>query len=241
MKYKEIRENYQSNVAILTFVDRYCMCLSPFLTKIFVKKNIIPNDVTLLMIVSGLIGGSLFFINNIYIKIIGVVFIHLWYILDCSDGEVARITKIFSKFGKELDFIAHTVNHPLFFLSYAITLYQDSFLDPIYVLMSFFILCVLDMINRQILTIDIIYELKIPSTDNSEIKGDYSKLQLIKSHVMMFIGALPNFALIFPVIYIIDSLIGTDISTVYLLFEVILLFICILNNVIKLILKIKNK
>ena len=58
---------------------------------------------------------------------------------------------------------------------------------------------------------------------------------------MMFIGALPNFALIFPVIYIIDSLIGTDISTVYLLFEVILLFICILNNVIKLILKIKNK
>ena len=241
MKYKEIRENYQSNVAILTLVDRYCMCLSPFLTKIFVRKNIIPNDVTLLMIISGLIGGILFLINNIYIKIIGVIFIHLWYILDCSDGEVARITKKFSKFGKELDYIAHTVNHPVFFLSYAITLYQNSFLNPIYVLMSFFILCVLDMINRQILTINIIYELKIPSTDNSGIKGDYSKLQLIKSHVMMFIGALPNFALIFPVIYIIDSLIGTDISTVYLLFEVILLFICILNNVIKLILKIKNK
>ena len=241
MKYREIRENYQSNVVGLTFIDRYCMCLSPFLTKIFVKKNIIPNDVTLLMIVSGLIGGSLFFINNIYIKIIGIIFIHLWYILDCSDGEVARITKKFSKFGKELDYIAHTVNHPVFFLSYAITLFPNSFLNPIYVLMSFFILCILDMINRQVLSINIIYELKILNTENSHIEPEYNKLQLIKSQLLMFIGALPNFALTFPVVYIIDSLMETDISTAYLLFEVILLFIFTLNNVIKLILKIKNK
>lgn len=241
MNYKHIRQNYQSNVVGLTLIDRYCMCISPLLTKFFVKKNIIPNDITLLMILSGLIGGSLFFETNIYIKIIGIVFIHLWYILDCSDGEVARITKNFSKFGKELDYIAHTVNHPLFFLAYAITLCSNSFLNQFIILILFFILCILDMINRQVLSMNIIYDLKVKNTESSYIEEAYSRLQLMKIQFLMFIGALPNFVLLFPIIYILDVLVKTHFATIYLLFEVIFLFIFTLNNVIKLILKIKNK
>lgn len=228
-------------MAGLTLIDRYCMCVSPLLTKIFIRKNIIPNDVTLLMILSGLIGGSLFFANTIYIKILGIVFIHLWYILDCSDGEVARITKKFSKFGKELDYMAHTVNHPLFCLAYAITLCSNSFLNEYSILIFFFILCILDMINRQVLSINIIYDLKIPTTEINDAEPFYTKLQLIKFRFLMFIGALPNFVLLFPVIYILDILVGTHLATIYLLFEVIFLFIFTLNNVIKLIFKIKNK
>lgn len=241
MNYKEIRQNFQSSVVGLTLIDRYCMCISPVLTKIFLRKNIIPNDVTLLMILSGLIGGILFFANNIYIKIIGIIFIHLWYILDCSDGEVARITKKFSKFGKELDYMAHTINHPLFFLAYAITLSSNSFLNHYSILITFFILCILDMINRQILSINIIYDLKIPTDGTSYDDPVYTKLQLIKCHFLMFIGALPNFVLLFPVIYVLDILVGTHFATLYLLFEVVFLFIFTLNNIIKLILKIKNK
>ena len=40
-----------------------------------------------------------------------------------SDGQVARYTKTFSKYGEELDYVAHHICHGLFIASFAVNLY----------------------------------------------------------------------------------------------------------------------
>lgn len=84
MKYKEIRKNYQvSDKYTLTLVDYLSLAVSPFLTKLFIKTSITPNRVTLLMILSGIVGAALFSVNLVWIKIIGIIFIYgiFWIVL----------------------------------------------------------------------------------------------------------------------------------------------------------------
>lgn len=125
MKYSTIRKEYQHHeLSSMVFVDPYATLLSPFVTKLCLRLRLIPNAVTLGMIGSGIVGAVLFALPFLWGKILGTVFIHLWYVFDCSDGEVARITKRFSKFGTEIDYTAHVVNHPLFLFSFLLTLLQ---------------------------------------------------------------------------------------------------------------------
>lgn len=112
LNYKEIRSKYQNKTWFLC--DRYALIISPFITKEMLRMKLRPNIVTLLMMISGIIGAIMFSFDNLALRILGIVFIHLWYVLDCSDGEVARITKIFSRMGKEIDYTAHIINHPYF-------------------------------------------------------------------------------------------------------------------------------
>lgn len=75
--------------------------VSSYLSSMYIKKNIVPNKITIHMILSGIIDAILFSISNTFVKIIGVIFIQLWFILDCSDGKVVRYTKTFPIFGKK--------------------------------------------------------------------------------------------------------------------------------------------
>ena len=94
--------------------DVICLQISPIFSKIFIKHRIIPNMVTIYMIIFGIIGAILLAIPNNMTKIISIVFFYLWYTMDCCDGEVARYTKNFSKYGKEMDFMAHLTDHVAF-------------------------------------------------------------------------------------------------------------------------------
>ena len=121
--YREIRRRYQPHDWWCpSLIDHYAYLISPLFTGIFVKAGIAPNSVTVLMIAAGMIGAILFAGPQLWLKVYGLLFLHLWYVLDCSDGEVARITGTFSKFGKEMDYTAHLVNHPLFNLAFASSL-----------------------------------------------------------------------------------------------------------------------
>ena len=154
MKYKEIRKNYQvSDKYTLTLVDYLSLAVSPFLTKLFIKTSITPNRVTLLMILSGIVGAALFSVNLVWIKIIGIIFIYLWYILDCSDGEVARIKKRFSRYGKDIDYLAHFINHPLYIISFFMSFVQAGTYDSAIVAGLFMGILALEMINRGVMTL----------------------------------------------------------------------------------------
>ena len=119
MKYSTIRKEYQHHTLDgMVFVDPYATLLSPLVTNVCLRLKLIPNVVTLCMIGSGALGAVFFALPFLWAKILGTVLIHLWYVLDCSDGEVARITKRFSKFGTEIDYTAHVVNHPLFLAAF---------------------------------------------------------------------------------------------------------------------------
>ncbi|MDE5758277.1 MAG: CDP-alcohol phosphatidyltransferase family protein, partial [Allobaculum sp.] len=119
LSYKELYRDIRVQSKIREF--RKAMLAGHFLTRDigricsvwFIKHNIVPNQITLLMIMFGIIGSILFAIPNVWCKILGYCGWLMWFAMDCSDGQVARYTKTFSKYGTEMDYMAHLIDHPL--------------------------------------------------------------------------------------------------------------------------------
>jgi phosphatidylserine synthase len=240
MKYKEIRNSYQDhNYIEKIFVDPYAMLISPIFTKLFLKLKATPNQVTVMMMLSGIIGAILFAIPNNFIKIVGIVFIHIWYILDCSDGEVAKITKKFSKFGTEIDFTAHVVNHPLFNIAFAFCMISLNKYNSELILFLFMILIGFNLAMRNLLSFDLIYNLKSKKNERKE----FSKFKKKKQLAIYFVGFFvqyPNFALIFPILYYIDLNFNTKISFIYLILVTIMSILIVSRGMVKWINRIVN-
>lgn len=193
-------------------IDRYACMISPLITKFLIKTNLTPNMITVMMMISGIIGAILFAIPSVFIKVIGLVFIHLWYILDCCDGEVARIKKKFSKFGKEIDYTAHILNHPLFTLSFMASIMQLKIYNLTFIAVIFMIIIIINLMFRSMLLFNSIYEDRMKSeinNDNLENRVSFSR------KLSDNLSTYPNFALIFPIIYFVDILMKTQFSLIY--------------------------
>jgi phosphatidylglycerophosphate synthase len=182
--------------------------ISPLFTSLFIKQQIKPNTITLFMIASGIIGSVLFSLPYIYIKILGFVFFHIWFIMDCSDGEVARITKTFSKYGKEMDYIAHLISHPLMNLSLFITFIQFGNINSLLLALIFMSFISMELINRNF----VLFNTYLFS------KGSVPKPKrsFIKYAVGQF-AVYPNFILLFPIAIISDMLFNVSYSFYILL------------------------
>jgi len=215
MRYKDIRKitkikTINQEVFVAYFFSRR---LSPFFVNIFLKLNIIPNTITIYMIIAGIIGAIFFSFSDIWFKIVGYVFMHLWFIFDCADGEVARITKTFSKYGKELDCIAHIVNHPIFNIAFLISLIQLNKYDIVFLSIVSIALISSNLVSRNLISIYTIFKLKEKSKN---IASNNRKLyRIIISYLIGVLTQYPNFVLIFPILYFIDVSIGTSMSLIY--------------------------
>ena len=73
------------------------------LAVLFNKMGCSPNFVTVLGGLFGIAGAVLFVFNNLICTIIGIVLVILYAILDCADGQVARMSHKGSLFGRCLD------------------------------------------------------------------------------------------------------------------------------------------
>ena len=74
---------------------------------LFAKKHgITPNPITITSIFAGVGAGHLFYYENIYLNILGVLLLSLGSTLDSADGQLARMTNQCSQFGRILDGIA---------------------------------------------------------------------------------------------------------------------------------------
>ena len=72
--------------------------------KLFIALHIIPNVVTMLSGLSGVAGGILLALKrSLGTDIIGAVLVFLSAVFDASDGQVARLTRHFSRLGRMLD------------------------------------------------------------------------------------------------------------------------------------------
>ena len=216
MSYRTIRSTYQPRAwAGDVAVDHYAYRLSPFLTPIFVDANIAPNTVTILMMAAGLVGSLLFAMPPIALKACGLIFIHLWYVLDCCDGETARITKRFSKFGKEMDYVAHVVNHPLFNLAFAVTLVGLGRYSVSLILFASLLCISAELVLRNIVSFSYLYELKMNSPVlKRDRRGILKKMSF---QIVCFFSVYPNFALLFPLAYFADLYFDTSVALYYLL------------------------
>jgi phosphatidylglycerophosphate synthase len=101
------------------FLRRYTIYVSYF----FCKLGFTANQVTYLMIICGVVGSICYVPRNIFINLAGIIFFHLWYFLDCVDGEVARLRNQCSLVGIYFDEASHIVVNSLFTAALGIHLY----------------------------------------------------------------------------------------------------------------------
>ena len=109
------------------FVDRYVnrKC-SGLLTRLFLKLRWTPNTITLVSMVVGLVAAGFFIPGSWEYALIGALVFQLSVIIDCCDGEVARLTFSESKFGQELDIWADNIVHIAIFAGIACGAYLQG-------------------------------------------------------------------------------------------------------------------
>lgn len=197
--------------------------ISPYISAIYIKHGIIPNIITIHMIFSGILGAILFSLPSIWSKILGALLIHLWFVLDCSDGEVARYTKTYSVYGRELDYTAHLINHPLFGMSLFFSLFQMGRYDFYPLLLIIAASNFFDYLNRNIIALNAIIFEKQKITNRGympiEEKWNLKKIILFITNIFTI---YPNFILFGVIIYFIDILLQTNFLFNYLILNVLL-------------------
>ena len=224
---KEIRCKYQHNKFYDGYlVDHFCQIFSPYFTWLFVRLGWTPNYVTSLMIIFGILGATFFVIPSLSFKIVGVLFIYLWYIMDISDGEVARATKTFSKFGEEFFYTSHVINHTLFVLSFTLCIIQANILYGLLIVG----LGLVDMIFRNLVAFNSIKMLKESSAENGTTQESNNSLLKFMKHIFLSIITFPNFVLVFPVLFLWDTIYCCDYAFVFLcivlLGSILVTFLC---------------
>ena len=138
------------------FLSRYYRPFSLRVSWLLYKTNITPNFVTFLQIIVGLTAClAIVLFPKQQVFILGIIFLHLAYLLDCSDGEIARAKKMSSLEGVFLDKFAHAITMPSIFMAVSIYYSQYLFEYQFFLLtISFFAsLCTFNPVNRLITTI----------------------------------------------------------------------------------------
>ncbi len=105
------------------YVNRKC---SGLLTRMFLKLRWTPNVITMLSMVVGLVAAVFFIPGSWELALIGALLFQFSVIIDCCDGEVARLTFSESKFGQELDIWADNVVHMAIFAGIACGAYLQG-------------------------------------------------------------------------------------------------------------------
>ena len=101
---------------------------SMLLAHFFIKHKISANQVTLLSLLFGVIGSFFFFSQHVLVNFIGILIEFFAVVLDCADGQVARMTHTSSQLGRFLDGTADIVN--FFAVYFALGLRMTSELIP---------------------------------------------------------------------------------------------------------------
>lgn len=224
--FQEKKFSLKKNFLIAYFVSQR---FSPFFSAFYIKRRITPNTITLHMILSGIIGGLLFVFPDMRIKFLGMLFMQIWFILDCSDGEVARKTKVFSKFGQELDYLAHIIDHPIFTIALCISILQKNIYSSNFVISLFALNIILDFYNRSIFKLNIIKDLKEDKEDKNKVEENISKNNILKEIALFFLNVFivyPNFILFSSIFYFINP----SIVIYYSFFNILFTFLIIIKT-----------
>ena len=91
----------------------YMRKLSPYATMAFARLGFSPNGVTVCFMVAGAAAGVLTAVPGLAAAIGVALLIQLYLLFDCSDGELARLTRRFSPAGIYLDRMGHYIAEAL--------------------------------------------------------------------------------------------------------------------------------
>lgn len=233
--YKEIRVIIQESTPVKEFrqgmlAGHICRLISPYFSCLFIKKGISPNQITLFMIGFGIIGSLLFAMPDIWCKILGYICWFLWFTMDLSDGEVARTTRTFSKYGTEMDYMAHLIDHPCMIFAIWITFLQMQVCNPIFLFVLFFVLLSMELVLRSLTAFNHYQSLLSPSKRSNSDEQSWPMYLL--SQVVLF----PTFIICFSWIIVLDYIVRGYFSFVFFIMWMslyLLLFLRIILNTIK--------
>jgi len=109
------------------FVDRYFnRKVSRWFTRIFLAVGASPNAITMLATVLGLLAAVGFGLGTYESAIVAALLFQFAAVIDCCDGEVARLTFTESAFGAWLDIAMDNVVHMAIFAGIAVGAYQQT-------------------------------------------------------------------------------------------------------------------
>ncbi|MDR0845484.1 MAG: CDP-alcohol phosphatidyltransferase family protein [Tannerella sp.] len=89
------------------------------------KTKITPNMVTIFSLFVGIGTGYLFYFNNLYYNLLGIFIFIVANLLDCVDGQLARLSGIKSEFGRILDGAVGDIWFTLIYASLALRLTNE--------------------------------------------------------------------------------------------------------------------
>ncbi len=108
---------------------------SPYITRFLVTKtNVSANQVTILQLVFSLMGLGLLCFPDIRIALFGSLLLHIGFVFDCIDGEVARYRKTQSINGMFLDFVNHEIIIPMTYACLAFHYFFVFFSIPFFLI-----------------------------------------------------------------------------------------------------------
>lgn len=174
-----------------------------FLDRLFYRKvgygmavaakamGLTPNNVTFISIIFGVVAGHLFFYQNTIINLIGVLMLITAEAMDGADGQLARLTNTYSRYGRIFDGVAGNLwfvsiylhmsarfivegGTPFIFLIAIISGISHSFQSA---MADFYRIFYLYFVQGKYKDID----------DLSEVKETYSKLRWLKNPFKKFL------------------------------------------------------
>jgi 1L-myo-inositol 1-phosphate cytidylyltransferase / CDP-L-myo-inositol myo-inositolphosphotransferase len=106
------------------FVDRYFnRKVSRWFTRLFLAMGLSPNSITVLAGLVGLLAAAGFGMGTYSAGIVAALLFQLAAVIDCCDGEVARLTFTESPLGAWLDIVVDNIVHMAIFAGIAVGLY----------------------------------------------------------------------------------------------------------------------
>lgn len=106
------------------FVDRYFnRKLSRWFTRLFLAIGLSPNSITILATLIGLVSAVGFGMGTYTAGVVAAALFQLAAVIDCCDGELARLTFTESPFGAWLDIAMDNIVHMAIFAGIAAGLY----------------------------------------------------------------------------------------------------------------------
>lgn len=123
----------------------YMRKFSPYLSKIFLSLNISPTQVTWLMVFTGWLASWALTNPWLWGALIAFLLAQLQMLLDCSDGEVARVSNNFNPAGIFIDRIGHYTTESFLAIAFAIRVASNGQVED---LVWGFALAVLIIFNK---------------------------------------------------------------------------------------------
>lgn len=142
------RDDYIKNLVIHPFSAR----VSTYFSYIFYLLNLTPNFVTFLIFCCGIVSAFFYSMPSLEFSLIGFLFYRMHIILDVCDGELARFTKKYSRWGLYWDQLIHFFIYPLIILSIIFSLrHDDNFVLYFIALSIIFLSKVIDLASKNVL------------------------------------------------------------------------------------------